>query len=89
VPRASGPSRRSGRRLRADEFLTIPDALALEAVELLRLPTSLEPPIRTAPSGAAGLAALLAAVREPALAGDLGLGPGSRVLLIVSEGAQE
>lgn len=73
----------------ADDFVAVSDALAREAVELLGLPASLEPPIRTAPSGAAGLAALLAAAREPALTRDLGLGPGSRVLLIVSEGAQE
>ena len=41
----------------------------------------------TTPSGAAGLAGLRAALGDPVLAGHLGLGPTSRVLLIVTEAA--
>ena len=43
----------------------------------------------TTPSGAAGLAGLVAALDRPALARELRLGPDSRVLLVVSEGDLE
>jgi diaminopropionate ammonia-lyase len=73
----------------AEAFMTISDAAALETVALLALGHGGDPPIRTQPSGAAGLAGLVAAIFEPALASPLGLGRESRVLVIGSEGAPD
>ena len=70
----------------ADAFLTIPDFAAEAAVEILGRGLRGDPPISTQPSGAAGLAGLIAANFEPTLAGPLGLGKDSRVLIIGSEG---
>ncbi len=42
---------------------------------------------RSTPSGAAGLAGAMAALADPALAAELHLGPESRLLLLVTEGA--
>ena len=70
----------------ADAFMTISDDTAGEAVELLGKGMEGDPPIPTQPSGAAGLAGVIAAHFEPTLASPLSLGPTSRVLIIVSEG---
>jgi diaminopropionate ammonia-lyase len=64
----------------ADAFMTIDDALADEAVALLA-----HEGLATSPSGAAGVAGLLAAGRDPASRTALGLGAGSRVLVVISE----
>ena len=70
----------------ADAFLTIPDYAAEETVELLSVGVDGDPPILTQPSGAAGLAGLIAASFEPTLATPLGLGPESHILIFGSEG---
>jgi hypothetical protein len=70
----------------ADAFLSISDYAAEATVTLLREGVSGDPSIRIEPSGAAGLAGLIAASFEPALTGPLALGPGSRVLVIGWEG---
>lgn len=70
----------------ADAFLTIPDYAAEETVALL---AAEDPVIRTQPSGAAGVAGLVAALFEPTLSGPLGLGKNSRVLVFGSEGPRE
>jgi threonine dehydratase len=70
--------------------VAIPDRLSEEAMARLAHPSpGDDATIRTAASGAAGLAALFALVRDPAAASirdALGLGPQARVLLIVTEG---
>lgn len=70
----------------ARAFLAVSDALAEHAVGLLAYGMEGDPPVRTRPSGAAGLAGLLAALAEPALRESLRLGPASRVLLFGTEG---
>jgi len=70
----------------ADAFLSVEDRAAEEAVGLLSLGLEGDPAVLTQPSGAAGLAGLMAALQEPALAGPLHLGHHSRVLLFGSEG---
>ncbi len=70
----------------ARAFLAVSDAAAEAAVGLLASGVGGDPPIRTRPSGAAGLAGLLAALADPDLRQALGLGPASRVLLVGTEG---
>lgn len=70
----------------ADAFVTIPDYAAEETVRLLAAPDRDDPPILSQPSGVAGMAGLLAALFEPALAGPLGLDVESRVMVVASEG---
>lgn len=70
----------------ADDFMAIPDAFALDAVRLLANPKPGDAPVVAGETGAAGLAAVLAAVSVPAQRAALGLGPDSRILLFGSEG---
>jgi threonine dehydratase len=70
----------------ADAFLSISDYAAEATVELLKKGVAGDPAIITRPSGAAGLAGLIAASFEPALTEPLNLGPGSRVLVLGWEG---
>lgn len=70
----------------ADAFLSISDYAAEATVELLEEGVAGDPSILAEPSGAAGLAGLIAASFEPALTGPLELGPGSRVLVLGWEG---
>ena len=69
-----------------DAFMTIPDFAAEGTVDTLRKGLNGDPPVLTQPSGAAGMAGLISASLEPGLAGPLGLGISSRVLIIGSEG---
>lgn len=71
---------------RADAFLSISDHAAEATAELLKEGVAGDPAIITRPSGAAGLAGLIAASFEPALTEPLGLGRGSRVLALGWEG---
>lgn len=70
----------------ADAFVAVDDALALEAVRAFADPVGGDEPIVSGETGAAGLAALLAAQADPALREMLGLDANSRVLLLGSEG---
>ncbi len=72
----------------ADAFLSIPDHAAEETAGLLASGATGDHPVRSLPSGVAGLAGLLATLFEPALAGPLGLAGDSRVLVIGSEGSE-
>jgi diaminopropionate ammonia-lyase len=73
-----------------DVAVAVPDSLGDEAIARLAHPApGDDAAIRTAASGAAGLAALLALVREPAAAeicDALNIGPATRVMVIVTEG---
>lgn len=73
----------------ADDFLTVPDAAAVEVMRLLAQGSGGDAPVVAGESAVAGLAGLLLARRDPALAAALRLGPDSRVLVIGSEGATD
>jgi diaminopropionate ammonia-lyase len=72
-----------------DAFLSVPDQLALEAMAVLREPLPDDPRIDAGPSGACGVAALLALAQD-ALADTIsrraGMGASTRVMAIVTEG---
>jgi diaminopropionate ammonia-lyase len=75
-----------------DLFLAVDDGHAEEAMRRLRSGLGGDPRVVAGESGAAGLAGLLALCREPALRQAreaLGLGPGSCVLLVNTEGATD
>ncbi|MEO7939030.1 MAG: diaminopropionate ammonia-lyase [Burkholderiaceae bacterium] len=70
----------------ASAFVALDDHYALDAVRALADPTEGDPAIVAGETGAAGLAALLAAQRHPSLCALLELNSASRVLLLGSEG---
>jgi diaminopropionate ammonia-lyase len=79
-------------RAAADAFLAVDDGFAEEAMRRLAGGAGGDPHVVAGESGAAGLAGLLALAREPALASlrsTLGVGPGTSVLLVVTEGATD
>jgi diaminopropionate ammonia-lyase len=84
------PSHLAWRQLEriAAAFLAVPDEAAAQAAALWLRPVGGDPAINTTPSGAAGLAGLLAVASDGARREALGLDPTSRVLLINTEGAQ-
>ena len=73
----------------ADDFLTVPDAAAVECMRLLAAGTAGDVPLVAGESAVAGLAGLILAASDLALAQVLRLRPDSRVLLIGSEGATD
>ena len=74
---------------RGADFVTIPDAAALEAMRALAAGEGGDPPLVAGESGAAGIAALLEAAREPEIFRALGLSPESTVLAFGTEGATD
>lgn len=70
-----------------DAFLTIKDEQAVEAMQVLAKGSERDIPIVAGESGAAGLAAILEAHADRALAAELQLDAKSRVLVINTEGA--
>jgi diaminopropionate ammonia-lyase len=68
---------------RVSAYVTLPDTAATAAVRWL---ASRSEPIEAGESGAAGVAALLAAAGDPDLRHNLQFGPQSRVLAILTEG---
>ena len=88
VSRSAWPSVRLG----VDVFLTIEDRYAEAAVRKLARPEGSDPPVTAGASGAAGLGGLMAICTDPALGAGraiLELGPGTTVLVINSEGAND
>jgi diaminopropionate ammonia-lyase len=73
----------------ADGFLSIPDEAAVAAMRLLADAPFGDRPVVAGESGAAGLAGLIAAVGDGDCRRALDLGPGSRVLLVGTEGATD
>jgi diaminopropionate ammonia-lyase len=71
----------------ADHFMTVQDEAAVEAMQALADGNATDPPIVSGESGAAGLAGLTTLMRSPDLAGQVGLGRHSTVLLVNTEGA--
>ena len=70
----------------ADAAVAVSDTYALAAVRALANPSPGDPAIVSGETGAAGLAALLAAQEDPAIGAALALDANSRVLLLGSEG---
>ncbi|WP_406857827.1 diaminopropionate ammonia-lyase [Alsobacter sp. KACC 23698] len=73
----------------ADAFMTVEDDDAVAAMRTLARPPGGDPPIVAGESGGAGLAGLMAALRDPEARHALKLGPKSRVWLINTEGATD
>lgn len=73
----------------ADAFLTAADSDAVEAMNRLARPVAGDPAIVAGESGAAGLAGLLAALRQPETRAALKLDQSSRVFLVNTEGATD
>jgi diaminopropionate ammonia-lyase len=71
-----------------DHYVAIGDEAAVKAMRLLASPDS-DPPLVVGETGGAGLGALLAALENPPAAEALGLGPDSRILLVLTEGATD
>ena len=82
---AAWPSIQSG----IDAFVSIPDSIAVEAIDRLRTPDAGDPAVAAGPSGACGVGALLALVSSPQLADvrdACSLGGSTHVMAIVTEG---
>jgi diaminopropionate ammonia-lyase len=72
-----------------DDFMTISDELAVDAMRLLARSPWQDPAIVAGESGVAGLAALCAVSSDRRIRRRMGLGPGSVILLFGSEGATD
>lgn len=70
-----------------DDFLTISDDDAVEAMRVLAAGNVQDVPVVSGESGAAGLAGLIVLLKDPHLAQAVGLDSRSRVLLVSTEGA--
>jgi len=70
----------------AAAFVAVEDHFAIDGVRALADPVPGDPPVVAGETGASGLAVLLAARQDPALAALVGLDANSRVLLMGSEG---
>ncbi len=76
----------------ADAFLAIGDEFCAQATRVLASPLAGDPKIVSGASGACGLASLLAILQDKnleAVRDDCGLGPGSRILIINTEGVTD
>jgi diaminopropionate ammonia-lyase len=71
----------------ADYFMTVSDTAATEAMRVAATGNACDAPLLVGESGAAGLAGLIALLRQPAWKAEAGLNAESRVLLISTEGA--
>jgi diaminopropionate ammonia-lyase len=73
----------------ADGFMTVEDDDAKAVMRRLAQPSNGDPAIVAGESGGAGLAGLLAVMKDQILAHEIGLGPSSRVLVINTEEATD
>lgn len=73
----------------ADAFMTVEDEDAVEVMNRLARPLGHDPVVVAGESGAAGMAGLFRAARDPEMRAAIGLDAGSRVLLVVTEGATD
>lgn len=73
----------------ADAFMAIGDDLAVAMMRQLAIPRPGDPPVVAGESAVAGLAGALAALADPTMAVQLGLGPQSRLLIFGTEGATD
>ncbi|MCE4574046.1 diaminopropionate ammonia-lyase [Caballeronia sp. CLC5] len=70
-----------------DDFMTIHDEDAVDAMRILAAGSDTDVPIVAGESGVAGLAGLIVLLRDAQVAGKVGLDGASRILLINTEGA--
>lgn len=73
----------------ADAFMTVEDEVAVEAMNWLARPLGSDPAIVGGESGVAGLAGLIAALRDPQARAALKLDETSRVFVVITEGATD
>lgn len=73
----------------ADGFMTVDEETVPEVMRRLAMPIKGDPAVVAGESGGAGLVGLVTALRDSALADQIGLGPNSRVLVINTEGATD
>ncbi|MCL4120924.1 UNVERIFIED_CONTAM: hypothetical protein GTU68_045010 [Idotea baltica] len=73
----------------ADGFMTVDEEDAIEVMKRLANPVASDPPVVSGESGGAGLAGLIAMLRQPDRAETIDLGPSARVLVINTEGATD
>lgn len=73
----------------ADGFMTVDEDDAMDVMRRLAAPVGDDPAIVAGESGGAGLAGVIALLRDPAQAAKIGLGPQARVLVINTEGATD
>lgn len=73
----------------ADGFMTVAEEDATGAMRRLAFPVAGDPPVVAGESGGAGLAGLLAVLRDARTAARIGLGPQARVWVVNSEGATD
>ena len=73
----------------ADGFMTVEEEDAIDAMRRLAMPVAGDPAVVAGESGGAGLAGLLAVLRDRELAARIGLGPHARVLAVNTEGATD
>ena len=73
----------------ADGFMTVDEDVAVTVMRRLADPLPGDPAIVAGESGGAGLAGLLTVLRDPVLAGRLGIGRDARVLVVNTEGATD
>lgn len=73
----------------ADAFMTVEDEVAVETMNRLARPVGGDPAVVGGESGVAGLAGLIAALRDPQARADLKLDASSRVFVVITEGATD
>jgi diaminopropionate ammonia-lyase len=73
----------------ADGFVTLPESAAVEALSQLARPLGDDPPIVAGESGCAGLAGLVACLRDETARKALGLDAAARILIFNTEGATD
>lgn len=73
----------------ADGFMTVDEDDAVSIMNRLARPLGDDPAIVAGESGGVGLAGLVVALGDPAARAALGLGPRSRVFVVVTEGATD
>jgi diaminopropionate ammonia-lyase len=73
----------------ADGFMTVEEDDAVDVMKILASPVAGDAPVVSGESGGAGLAGVIAVLRDRDLATTIGLGPSSRVLVINTEGATD
>lgn len=73
----------------ADDYIAIPDDLAIVALRALARPSGDDPALVIGESGGSGLAGLMAAAADPKVREHMGLNASSRVLLFGTEGATD
>lgn len=73
----------------ADGFMTVDEEDALDVMRRLAQPVAGDPAIVAGESGGAGLAGVIAALKDAELAARIGLGPEARVWVVNTEGATD